>query len=83
MSADLLYAVVTFVRDPQNKLAALNPTSMQTRYRALREASLSIGTMTIDGRIVGAVVFFREEENAGASNRISVVARYGDTPGGV
>lgn len=82
MSADLFYAIVTFVRDPHNELVALNPIAMPTLYRALREASFSIGKETNDGRIVGAVVFSRDIDVTGASKGIEVVARYGDTPVG-
>ena len=80
MSTDLFYAIVTFVRDPHNELAALNPVSTSTLYRALREASFSIGKMTNDGRIVGAVVFSTDIDDVGSSKGIAVVARFGDTP---
>ena len=80
MSTDTFYAIVTFVRDPRNELVALNPISMPTLYRALREASFSIGKETNDGRIVGAVVFSRDIDVTGAPKGIEVVARFGDTP---
>ena len=57
MSADTFYVVVPFVRDERNELVALEPKSASTRYAALREASFSIGRISGDIRIVGAVVF--------------------------
>ncbi|GLS21507.1 hypothetical protein GCM10007874_45240 [Labrys miyagiensis] len=82
MSTDTFYANVTFVRDAHNELVALNPLAMPTLYRALREASFSIGKETNEGRIVGAVVFSRDVDDVSSSKGVAVAARFGDTPAG-
>jgi hypothetical protein len=82
VSTETFYATVTFVRDPQNELKALKPAPMPTLYRALREAANSVGALTDDGLIVGAVVFSRDIDAGGNSKRIKVIARFGDTPVG-
>ncbi|GLS23008.1 hypothetical protein GCM10007874_60280 [Labrys miyagiensis] len=80
MSTEIFYALVTFVRDPNNELSALNTVSMPTMYRALREASYSIGKTTNAGCIVGAIVFSQEVDAVGELKGDAIVSSYGDTP---